>query len=286
MVAGALHTLEACEPLIKRQSTFGSHFDEGLRSVLTEIKRFKSLRCKIKSAVREEDAIYLALLERNMPISPVSTPEMRRSFRSFLLTFDPTNMTPTKIATAEGLLRRWEVIVVQHRHLSLEPAIIWSALHFLTVLVSLLLPTPLQYVVADGDTVSLGTEYVLDGCYSFMKSLVESSKYTKEALKEVVIMMLQLLSRWGQHERHRICAQKMLDELLNTDRITQLGCTQLPFDENYCESSLSIPAASEHSVADDSIQAPARQSQITPTEGINKHGRRIEVQHECQGLSS
>lgn len=211
---GARTTLDANKTLVAKQQRSGDDYilDEKWRLVLMNVTRFRCVRCKIRCPIREDDQMYFAVCMRNLGGAPTSTAELRSSFRDFFRTFNPTNMTADEIATAEEFARRCELAVYQSRHESADSLVIWNALHFLANVTTMILPIPISAPVQGfDDPLAVGTDYIFDRCYWYAHSL-DTRNNVKEALDDIIDMLLQLIASWGPDEGRRLEARQMLQK--------------------------------------------------------------------------
>lgn len=202
--SGAQHTLLANSPTVHRQTTHDEYiFDEKMSQVLTNIQRFRCMRCKVKRPLQEDTQIFLAVAMRNTPCQPARTEDVRRTFRTFIETYNPHCMLPKDIKEAEDFARRWEVAVVRSRHTSSEAAVLFNALHFLTNVVVLLLPLPVVNAICGEDTMGFGVDYVIDQTEWLVEEGRRYGEAVEEGVRDVLDMILGLLAKFGPDEARR-----------------------------------------------------------------------------------
>ncbi|KPI35819.1 uncharacterized protein AB675_11142 [Cyphellophora attinorum] len=192
--------------------------DERLRLFLDYTFRFRCLRCKVGDP--GDDQILLAVAMRNMAAVPQKSQDLRKVFREYVDKYEPTKMMAKDVVSAVEFVRKWVIAVIQSRFLSSEPSVIFTSLQLLANLIILLLPIPVRNAVAGDETEGLGIDYVLDQCYYFMHP-TENSKSVTEALKDIVTMMLQLISRGAPDPERRGRAKRLWREVVATGSIAE-----------------------------------------------------------------
>lgn len=215
---GAKTAFDLYAPLCKRLSRKTDEYimDDNLRLFLNEIRRFSCTRCK--SSGPEDDQILLAVAVRNLVVTPQTTQHIRRVLREYVDGYNPAKMTPNDIEAAAHFQNKWLIAVTQSRYRSSEPNVIWTGLNLLVNTIGLLLPLPVVNPVAGDETEAIGVEYMLDQCYWIIHP-AEKGKAVTEAIKDIVIMMLQLISRGASDPGLRTRAKRLWSEVVSTGTI-------------------------------------------------------------------